>query len=76
MNSAFSEEISVVDKDPSKAGAHLQSILEGNQKWVAERKSNDSAFFEKLGQPQTPKYLYFGCSDSRVPANEILCKGY
>ena len=35
----------------------------------------DPTFFENLGKPQTPKFLYFGCSDSRVPANEILGKG-
>ncbi len=47
-------------------------IFENNKKWVAEMKSRDSDFFEKLAREQTPDYLYIGCSDSRVPANEIM----
>lgn len=67
---------STVDSDALKSGGHLQSILEGNMKWVEERRAADPTFFDKLAKPQTPKYLYFGCADSRVPANEILGKGY
>eukprot|EP01032_Pedospumella_encystans_P022230 gene22230-25189_t len=55
------------DKHP-----HLKGILAGNLKWVEQMKSDDAEFFDKLAQPQKPRYLYFGCSDSRVPANEIL----
>lgn len=54
---------------------HLKSILDNNKKWVADSKKQDPDFFVKLSQPQTPKYLYFGCADSRVPANEILGLG-
>jgi carbonic anhydrase len=64
-----------VDKDASKVPPHLKSLLEGNQKWVESMKSEDPEFFTKLAKPQTPKYLYFGCADSRVPANQILGKG-
>src|ERR1700744_3117830 len=49
-----------------------EQIFENNKKWVAEMKARDADFFEKLSADQTPEYLYIGCSDSRVPANEIM----
>ena len=49
-----------------------EQIFENNLKWVAEMTSQDADFFEKLAKDQTPDYLYIGCSDSRVPANEIM----
>jgi len=49
-----------------------EQIFENNKKWVAQMKANDADFFEKLVRDQTPDYLYIGCSDSRVPANEIM----
>ncbi len=54
---------------------HLKTILGNNKKWVADQKKEDPDFFNKLSKPQTPQYLYFGCADSRVPANEILGLG-
>jgi carbonic anhydrase len=71
---AFFNTHSIVEKDQDAGSIHLKSILEGNKKWVAQRKEEDPEFFNKLAKPQTPKYLYFGCSDSRVPANQILGK--
>ncbi|MCP4182190.1 MAG: carbonic anhydrase [Hyphomicrobiales bacterium] len=47
-------------------------LLEMNKKWAAERLANDSEFFTSLVNVQTPDYLWIGCSDSRVPANEIV----
>jgi carbonic anhydrase len=47
-------------------------IFEHNKKWVAERTAADPGFFEKLATDQEPEFLYIGCSDSRVPANEIM----
>ena len=47
-------------------------LFENNREWVASRKASDPHFFEKLSADQTPDYLYIGCSDSRVPANEIM----
>lgn len=47
-------------------------LFENNRKWVASMKAKDADFFEKLAKDQTPEYLYIGCSDSRVPANEIM----
>jgi len=49
-----------------------EQIFEKNKKWVAEMIAKDAGFFEKLARDQTPDYLYIGCSDSRVPANEIM----
>lgn len=47
-------------------------IFENNRKWVAEMTAKDANFFDKLASDQNPDYLYIGCSDSRVPANEIM----
>lgn len=49
-----------------------EQLFENNRKWVADMKARDVNFFEKLSKDQTPDYLYIGCSDSRVPANEIM----
>lgn len=46
-------------------------IFENNKKWVAEKKSTNSQFFEHLAQGQSPEFLYIGCSDSRVTAEEM-----
>jgi len=46
-------------------------LLENNKKWVAEQLALDPHFFDNLAEKQTPEYLWIGCSDSRVPANQI-----
>ena len=61
--------------DISADDPNITALLNNNKKWVADRLKQDPQFFEKIGRPQQPKYLYFGCSDSRVPANEILGLG-
>lgn len=48
-----------------------KALLEGNKTWVKEMKSKDPEFFERLSKGQKPETLWIGCSDSRVPANEI-----
>ena len=48
-----------------------QKIFEGNRQWVDETNRRDPGFFEKLAKGQKPPILWIGCSDSRVPANEI-----
>lgn len=50
---------------------NYQKLLANNRRWVEEKLSLDPEYFEKLAEGQTPKYLFIGCSDSRVPANEI-----
>ncbi|MCO5260458.1 MAG: carbonate dehydratase [Crocinitomicaceae bacterium] len=47
-------------------------ILENNKKWVASKLALDPDFFNKLKDTQKPPLLWIGCSDSRVPANEII----
>ncbi|CZR70133.1 probable Carbonic anhydrase [Phialocephala subalpina] len=47
-------------------------IFANNRAWVASKVKEDSGFFEKLSSGQHPDYLYIGCADSRVPANEIM----
>lgn len=49
-----------------------EDIFNANRKWVEEKRTQDVHFFDKLAADQTPDYLYIGCSDSRVPANEIM----
>lgn len=51
---------------------HYQQVFENNRRWVAERLKDDADFFTKLARDQTPEFLFIGCSDSRVPANEIM----
>jgi carbonic anhydrase len=48
-----------------------QKLLEGNRAWVEQRLKEDPTFFERLSKGQSPQVLWIGCSDSRVPANEI-----
>jgi carbonic anhydrase len=50
----------------------LQHLLENNMRWADDIKASDPEFFLKLSKQQRPEYLWIGCSDSRVPANEIV----
>ncbi|HUR46309.1 MAG TPA: carbonate dehydratase [Candidatus Saccharimonadales bacterium] len=50
----------------------LKSLIENNRKWSEEIRARIPNFFQKLSQQQAPVYLWIGCSDSRVPANEIV----
>jgi len=52
-----------------------QELFENNQKWIAEKTRTDNEFFHKLAADQNPDYLYIGCSDSRVTAEEIMGVG-
>jgi carbonic anhydrase len=47
-------------------------ILDNNKKWSAAKLNEDPAFFKKLAKGQAPPLLWIGCSDSRVPANEVI----
>ncbi len=49
----------------------LTRLLENNKAWAEQIKQNNPGFFEELASGQSPEYLWIGCSDSRVPANEI-----
>jgi carbonic anhydrase len=48
-----------------------KQIFDNNKKWVEEKTNQDKSFFENIYKEQNPHFLYIGCSDSRVPANEI-----
>ncbi len=50
----------------------LKKLFEQNQAWAEAIKRRDPEFFQKLSRQQNPEYLWIGCSDSRVPANEII----
>jgi carbonic anhydrase len=50
----------------------IQELLAKNRIWAESKTSQDSAFFQRLEAHQAPAYLWIGCSDSRVPANEII----
>ena len=50
----------------------LDHLFEKNKAWADEIRAIDPEFFVKLSRQQNPEYLWIGCSDSRVPANEIV----
>ena len=50
----------------------LQELLNKNKAWAEEITANDPEFFNLLAQQQTPSYLWIGCSDSRVPATQLV----
>jgi carbonic anhydrase len=50
----------------------LEKIFENNQKWVSEKLAIDEDYFTKLAEGQHPEFLYIGCSDSRVTAEEMM----
>jgi len=50
----------------------LNSLFVHNREWADRMSKERPGFFQKLAQQQSPKYLWIGCSDSRVPANEIV----
>ncbi len=50
----------------------LTQLFENNRAWSKKMTTNDASFFKRLSAQQSPKFLWIGCSDSRVPANEIV----
>lgn len=52
--------------------AEIKDLFENNRQWAQAQLDKDPAFFDRLSALQNPKYLWIGCSDSRVPANQIL----
>lgn len=53
-------------------GQTLDYLLDRNVAWADEKTRADPGFFKRMGEQQTPKYLWIGCSDSRVTANDVL----
>lgn len=56
----------------SKKDKDLNHIFRQNELWVEAKKAQDPAFFDKLGSVHRPDYMWIGCADARVPANEIM----
>jgi carbonic anhydrase len=54
------------------AETELKILLERNRNWARDVTRDDETFFSELAKQQEPRYLWIGCSDSRVPANQIL----
>lgn len=50
----------------------LRELFERNQQWARKIKQSDPDFFQRLSRQQAPEILWIGCSDSRVPANQII----
>ncbi|HPM68956.1 MAG TPA: carbonic anhydrase, partial [Piscinibacter sp.] len=50
----------------------LEELFESNRRWAADTERRTPGFFTSLLAQQAPQYLWIGCADSRVPANEIL----
>lgn len=58
--------------DQQNESVSPQQLFENNRRWAEAIQAEDPHFFEKLAAQQSPEYLWIGCSDSRVPANELL----
>ena len=52
--------------------AHLFHLFDFNRAWARQMQEVDATYFDKLAHLQTPEFLWIGCSDSRVPANQIV----
>lgn len=50
----------------------LKSLFDKNKAWVHSKTDKDPEYFRRMAEAQDPRYLWIGCSDSRVPANEII----
>jgi len=60
-----------MSKTASQAGESLQALFEANKAWAQRMESERPGFFKRLQSQQHPRYMWIGCSDSRVPANQI-----
>jgi carbonic anhydrase len=67
--------MSNIESNPSHNEDHhvsLEYLFRNNQEWVARKLSADPEYFSRLVHQQSPEFLWIGCSDSRVPANQII----
>ncbi|MDB5155720.1 MAG: carbonic anhydrase [Mucilaginibacter sp.] len=60
-----------IDKIKLTQKESYNALLSGNREWVNKRLKDDPDYFKKLSKGQSPEVLWIGCSDSRVPANEV-----
>src|SRR5207253_6929325 len=61
----------VTDMGRTDGMKDLSELLEGNRAWAGGIKARDPGFFDALARQQSPRYLWIGCSDSRVPATQL-----
>jgi len=54
---------------------NLKNVFENNKKWIKDKVTTNSNYFDELGEGQDPKLLYIGCSDSRVTAEDLMGLG-
>jgi carbonic anhydrase len=54
------------------SSSEIERLFQNNRAWAERKTKQDPEFFEKLSGQQAPKYLWIGCSDARVPANEVV----
>jgi len=59
-------------KETTMEHPSIEQLFINNSRWADEKRTRDPAFFDRLVNQQSPRYLWIGCSDSRVPANEIV----
>ena len=57
---------------PAASAAELSELFDRNRAWAEKRTRHDPGFFQRLVGQQRPRYFWIGCSDSRVPATEIV----
>lgn len=70
MYVALSLTLQYIKKQQSVDESYIR-LLKGNEEWVREKLSEDKNFFKDRSTEQHPEYLWIGCSDSRVPANDV-----
>jgi len=58
--------------DQASIERSIEQLFQSNREWAARITAKDANFFKKLAIQQSPEFLWIGCSDSRVPANELL----
>ena len=51
---------------------NIETLFDNNRQWAADLKKQNPDFFEKLAQQQAPEFLWIGCSDSRLPATDVV----
>ena len=60
------------DLPPLGNNGGIENLIENNRRWSERLRRDDPEFFGRLARAQSPNYLWIGCSDSRVPANQII----
>ena len=61
----------MTDMSQNDESDDIQELFDHNREWAAQMERDDPGFFARLAKQQEPDFLWIGCSDSRVPANQI-----